>query len=79
MPAVTEKNEKFSIFFKKVLTNWNNADIIVKVVGCKPSKLAGVVQWLESQPSKLIVWVRFPSPAFTYYAPVAQLDRATAF
>ena len=24
---------------------------------------AGVVQWLESQPSKLVVWVRFPSPA----------------
>ena len=25
--------------------------------------IAGVVQWLESQPSKLVVWVRFPSPA----------------
>ena len=24
---------------------------------------AGVVQWLEFQPSKLAVWVRFPSPA----------------
>ncbi len=26
-------------------------------------KNAGVVQWLEFQPSKLAVWVRFPSPA----------------
>ena len=24
---------------------------------------AGVVQWLEPQPSKLMMWVRFPSPA----------------
>ncbi len=40
-------------------------------------KNAGVVQWLEFQPSKLAVWVRFPSPA--PYALVAQLDRATAF
>ncbi len=42
---------------------------------------------VESQPSKLIAWVRFPSPApFCFFAiglgkhaPVAQLDRATAF
>ena len=44
---------------------------------------------VESQPSKLIAWVRFPSPApaiffgkvagLGKYAPVAQLDRATAF
>ena len=44
---------------------------------------------VESQPSKLIAWVRFPSPAplifavyccgLVRYAPVAQLDRATAF
>ena len=27
------------------------------------NEYAGVVQWLESQPSKLVVWVRFPSPA----------------
>ena len=55
------------------------------------NEYAGVVQWLESQPSKLVVWVRFPSPAPTRrkgtialggikrYAPIAQLDRATAF
>lgn len=55
------------------------------------AEYAGVVQWLESQPSKLVVWVRFPSPAPTRrkgtialggikrYAPIAQLDRATAF
>ena len=53
---------------------------------------AGVVQWLEFQPSKLAVWVRFPSPApqnpldeslrdyiSKYYALIAQLDRASAF
>ena len=28
-----------------------------------PVKYAGVVQWLEFQPSKLAMWVRFPSPA----------------
>ena len=35
---------------------------------------------VEHQPSKLIVRVRFPSPA-PFYAnvPVAQQDRATAF
>ena len=55
------------------------------------NEYAGVVQWLESQPSKLVVWVRFPSPAPTRrkgtialggikrYAPIAQLERATAF
>ena len=32
---------------------------------------------VESQPSKLVAWVRFPSLA--PYAPLAQLDRATAF
>ena len=37
---------------------------------------------VELQPSKLTVWVRFPSSApFTRVnnAPIAQLDRATAF
>ena len=38
---------------------------------------------VEHQPSKLDMWVRFPSPAFsmlyTEYVFVAQLDRATAF
>ena len=58
------------------------------------NEYAGVVQWLESQPSKLVVWVRFPSPApnekarcslFVFvcykklFALVAQVDRATAF
>ena len=60
------------------------------------NRFAGVVQWLESQPSKLVVWVRFPSPAPLVlttvralfmiinmlnddHAPLAQLDRATAF
>ena len=39
---------------------------------------AGVAQWPGHQPSKLGMRVRFPSPAPSY-APVAQLDRATAF
>jgi hypothetical protein len=46
---------------------------------------------VESQPSKLVVWVRFPSPApyikpkildfglISYYALVAQLDRVVDF
>ena len=41
-------------------------------------KNAGVAQWSGHQPSKLGMRVRFPSPAPSY-APVAQLDRATAF
>lgn len=55
------------------------------------NEYAGVVQWLESQPSKLVVWVRFPSPAPTRrkgtialggikrYAPIAQLDRVSGY
>ena len=44
---------------------------------------------VESQPSKLVAWVRFPSlapkqmphsgAAFMQYVPLAQPDRATAF
>ncbi len=57
----------------------------------KSTALCGCSSMVESQPSKLIVWVRFPSPApLTFmlvpspyrgwlYAPVAQSDRATAF
>ena len=39
---------------------------------------AGVAQWSGHQPSKLGMRVRFPSPA-PESAPVAQVDRATAF
>ncbi len=38
----------------------------------------GCSSMVEFQPSKLAAWVRFPSPA-PLYAPLAQLDRATAF
>ena len=38
------------------------------------NEYAGVVQWLESQPSKLVVWVRFPSPA-----PEKSIDFVGAF
>ena len=43
----------------------------------------GCSSMVEPQPSKLVAWVRFPSPApFTKIvscAPVAQLDRAPPF
>ncbi len=50
---------------KKVLTNQVYSAIMVKVTNfCRVKiQFAGVVQWLEFQPSKLAVWVRFPSPA----------------
>ena len=47
--------------------------------------LCGCSSMVEFQPSKLVAWVRFPSPApsaqalLMGYAPLAQLDRATAF
>ena len=47
--------------------------------------VCGCSSVVEHQPSKLDMWVRFPSPAFVSYeassgyVPVAQLDRATAF
>ena len=44
---------------KKLLTNGRNCDIIILVVKRGCSSMA------ESQPSKLVVWVRFPSPAPT--------------
>ena len=40
---------------------------------------AGVVQWLESQPSKLVVWVRFPSPAPTECLGAHMRNRGTFF
>ena len=44
--------------------------------------ICGCSSMVESQPSKLVVWVRFPSPAparDAQFALVAQVDRATAF
>ncbi len=70
-------NKNLVNFFKKTLTNPVKVDIILKSVSIVPT-YAGVVQWLEFQPSKLAVWVRFPSPA-PKFAPVAQPDRASAF
>ena len=51
-------------------------------VGCSGMKkrlpdTRGCSSVVEYQPSKLAMWVRFPSPA--PYEPVAQPDRATAF
>ena len=48
--------------FQKLLTTVFDCVIIYKHSRLA-IKFAGVVQWLESQPSKLVVWVRFPSPA----------------
>ena len=94
--------ENFKKVLKKVLTNASFSAIIMTVA-------CGCSSMVESQPSKLVAWVRFPSPAPSakstasgagfadgsgtgavfwdmlsqprqlLYAPVAQLDRATAF
>ena len=50
-----------------------------EVAGSNPvtPTVSGCSSMVELQPSKLITWVRFPSPAL--YESVAQLDRATAF
>ena len=39
-----------------------------------PALFAGVAQWLEFQPSKLAMRVRFPSPAPPSPAPVATVN-----
>ena len=38
------------------------------------NEYAGVVQWLESQPSKLVAWVRFPSPAPIYLELLSEFE-----
>ena len=65
----------FRVFYKSLLTYRGYCDKISKVATRGCSSMA------ESQPSKLVVWVRFPSPApvNSIYAVVAQSDRATAF
>ena len=52
-----KKRHKFSSF---LLTEWEAYAIIIAVVKCGCSSMA------ESQPSKLVVWVRFPSPCLLY-------------
>ena len=64
-PANTRFTRK-KIFFKKnlkkVLTKRQIVDIIMKsILLC--ASLCGCSSMVESQPSKLIAWVRFPSPA----------------
>ena len=65
--------------FKKVLTKQKCSVIMYKSVAREHDmrRVCGCSSMVESQPSKLVAWVRFPSPA--PYAPVAQVDRATAF
>ena len=72
---------------KNVLTNHKGYDIIFKRLceGYTATKIRGCSSVVEYQPSKLTMWVRFPSPAPlrvrfpSLYVLVAQLDRATAF
>ncbi len=69
--------------FKNPLTKQDDSVIIIKRYEKMP--ICGCSSMVESQPSKLVAWVRFPSPApkalkrCIGYAPLAQLDRATAF
>jgi hypothetical protein len=83
--------EKILKNFEKVLTSLRKPDIIIYVADMKrlvarASSCAcpcGCSSMVEFQPSKLATWVRFPSPApirvRRMFAPIAQLDRATAF
>ena len=64
------------IFFCRGLTIKNLCAIIHRLTFAE-HPVCGCSSMVESQPSKLVAWVRFPSPA--PYAPVAQVDRATAF
>ncbi len=65
---------------KKVLTNHPSYAKMSEVewLFWKITYTRGCSSMVESQPSKLVVWVRFPSPA-PINATVAQLDRAIAF
>ena len=65
---------------KKVLTKHPSYAKIIEVEWLlwQITYICGCSSMVESQPSKLVVWVRFPSPA-PLYATVAQLDRAIAF
>ena len=85
-----DKRKIYKYFFKKGLTNLFFYDIILGQFPegnrCECSSM------VESQPSKLVAWVRFPSlapvgsadiigcrTAEFFFVPLAQPDRATAF
>ena len=63
---IKKKGRKNYLSEKKVLTRRK----VFGIISLLPRERAdaGVVQWLESQPSKLVVWVRFPSPAPFFYS-----------
>ena len=78
---LSRRKKDFTKKFKKLLTNGSEYDIIIER---SAKNICGCSSMAESQPSKLVVWVRFPSPASLrlseiFYVPLAQLDRATAF
>ncbi len=57
--------------FRSILSKYGQNRNVIIACGC--SSMA------EFQPSKLAVWVRFPSPAPLKSAPIAQSDRVTDF
>ena len=59
------------------LTSAERPDRICKLIVPRRTAFAGVAQWSGHQPSTMGMRVRFSSPAPS--APVAQLDRASAF
>ena len=71
------KKDGTGVFFKNLLTSGNFRAILIKLTIPRRAN-AGVAQWSGHQPSKLGMRVRFSSPA-PIFAPVAQVDRATAF
>ena len=77
------KIQKMWFFSKNRLTNPERRAIIIYVVRHKNNKNeipCGCSSMVEFQPSKLVTWVRFPSPAPIFQnAPLTQLDRVTAF
>ena len=74
----------YSIHFLSIMDKKreNNILLTMKVAVCYitlSQMTCGCSSVAEPQPSKLVVWVRFPSPAPFVFVPVAQLDRATDF
>ncbi len=53
---LVKKRKIFLLFYEKYLTKPKSYSIIANVAG-------GCSSMVESQPSKLVAWVRFPSPA----------------
>ena len=79
-PSNAQRISIFAIFEGKLLTRREMYGKIPTVAAALFAVVCGCSSMVEPQPSKLVVWVRFPSPApYAIQAPVAQLDRASAF